>query len=287
VNRNRHGDVQIVAFTAVQRVWRHLHGDIEVTGLSAAQPRVPLAGHAHSVAIPNSSRDADLHGFGSRDLAGAGTWLAHARPLLAGSTATGTTAGKHHVTPNRAHRPGALAHETRAGVHASHPDPRTGPARLSPRDGHCPVRAVERLVKRQRQRLMQIDATLGRGPAVAASGEDFSEQVAEGGRVITRETRKIESFEAARRVVTALRRAGVVPGTPLRIDQRLVRLEDLPEASLGRPVAWIDIRVIPPSEPPVRALDFRFARTVLETEDDVEVHLQLLICDLRFEIANR
>jgi len=41
----------------------------------------------------------------------------------------------------------------------------------------------------------------------------------------------------------------------------------LPETSLGRPVAWIDIRVKPPGEPPVRALDFRFAGTVLETRE--------------------
>ena len=127
---------------------------------------------------------------------------------------------------------------------------------------------------------MKIGAALRRGPLLAARREHFREEIAEGRRVIAAAAREVEPLEAGcPAIVAGYRRTGVIAGAPLRIDQRFVGLENLPETCFGRPVTRIDVRVEPPREAPVGALDFRLRRAVLETEDDVKVHLLLLFVD--------
>ena len=100
----------------------------------------------------------------------------------------------------------------------------------------------------------------------AARGEHVGKQVAEGGGVVNAAAGEIEAFEPRRAPAPpADGRAGVVAHPALRIDQRLVGLEDLAEARFRRPVTRIDVRVIPPGEAPVGSLDLRLARAVLET----------------------
>ena len=122
---------------------------------------------------------------------------------------------------------------------------------------------------------MEVDAALGGGPLFAARREDVREQIAEGGGVVGATTREVEPFEPGRAAIAADADwgAGVVARPPLGIDQRLVGLENLAEAGFRRPVTRVDVRVKPPGEASVRALDLRLRRAVLETEDDVEVHV--------------
>ena len=121
---------------------------------------------------------------------------------------------------------------------------------------------------------MQIRAALLRGRAPAALGEHLGEQVAERRRVVRAAGREVEALEPRR--LTARRdldpMPGVVPRPAARIDQGLVRLQDLPESRLGRLVARIDIRVIPPRETAVRTLDLGVRRSVRHAEDDVQIH---------------
>src|SRR5262249_19187805 len=64
----------------------------------------------------------------------------------------------------------------------------------------------------------------------------------------------------------------VVPAAPLRVDERFVGLEDLPESRGGRAVARIDVRVEFPREPLVGALDLHGRRALLQAQNQVEVH---------------
>src|SRR5437867_2814119 len=123
---------------------------------------------------------------------------------------------------------------------------------------------------------MEIGAPLGRGPLFAARGEDLREEIAEGGRVVAAAAGEIEPLEAAGpTIVSAERRTGVVAGATLRIDQRLVGLQNLAEPRLSRAIARIDVGMKPAREAPVRALDLQLRRAVLEPEDDVEIHVAI------------
>src|SRR5712691_7716505 len=120
---------------------------------------------------------------------------------------------------------------------------------------------------------MEIGAPLGRGPLLAARREDFREEIAEGGRVVAAAAGEIEPLEAAgAAIVSAERRTGIVAGATRRIDQGLVGLENLAEPRFSRAIARIDVGMKPARQAPVRALDLRLRRAVLETEDDVEIH---------------
>ena len=136
--------------------------------------------------------------------------------------------------------------------------------------------------------MVKVGAALGAGLLLAACREHFGEEIAEGRRMIGSAAGEIEPLKtAAAPVVGAERRAGIVVGAPLRIHQRFVRLEDLPEARFRRAVTRVDVRVIPPRETTVRALDVRLARVVFQPKDDVEIHLRfllfLLVNDLRVD----
>ena len=124
-----------------------------------------------------------------------------------------------------------------------------------------PLAAVHRLVEAERERLVQIGAALGRRlcRASLALAQDVGEQIAEGGRRRAADARPRSRTPRSRRVgrsaVDAADADRVVPPPPVRIAQRLVRLGDLPELRRRRAVTRIDVRVIPPRQPPVRALD--------------------------------
>ena len=133
---------------------------------------------------------------------------------------------------------------------------------------------------------MKVGAALLGRPLLATRREDFRKQVAKCRRGIGAAPREVEPFEARRAALTASAhgRPRVVLRAPLGIDQRLVGLENLAEARFRRPVARIDIRVIPPGEAPVGALDLRLRRALLEAEDDVKIQCLLLLLIYNFRV---
>src|SRR5258705_4921232 len=175
---------------------------------------------------------------------------------------------------NRLHGPAPLTHETRAGAEACDTRARARAARLAARDRRRALRPVERFLERQRQVVMEVGTALRRRPLLAARREDFRKQVAKARCGIGAATREVEPFEARRAALTAAAhgRPRVVLRPPLGIDQRLVGLENLAEAGFRRPVARIDVRVIPPGEASVGTLDLRLRRALLETENHIEIH---------------
>ena len=148
---------------------------------------------------------------------------------------------------------------------------------LLPRHRHRLLPSTDCVLEGQGEMLMQIRAplrdTLRRAGTTLL--EQFREQIAEGGRRgPARADRKIESLEAHRDLFRRSRRpaAGVVPPAPLRIAQRLVRFGDLPELHGGGSISGIDVRMMPPCEPLVRALDIGQRRTTLDSQKDVKIH---------------
>src|SRR6185503_16602536 len=229
-----------------------LHGDIEVAGLAAALSGVPLPGDADALAVGHTGRNAHRHRLGARLVPGSCARLARPRTLLAAAAAAGTAAREDHVAAHRPHRSRPLAHETRARADAGHAGAGAGAARLAARDRHGALRAVERGLERERERVVEVDAALGSGPLLAARREDLGEQIAKGRGVVAAAAGEVEPLEPARAAPVAAgdRRSRVVARAPLGIDQRLVGLENLPEAGFRRPVTRVDVRVIPPGEAP-------------------------------------
>ena len=108
----------------------------------------------------------------------------------------------------------------------------------------------------------------------AAFGEYLGEQIAEGCGVVDSTRREVEALEPARRLraVDTDRMPSVVPRSTSRIDQRLVRLEDLPKPGLCRLITRIDVRVKPARKTTLSPLDLGLARALLHAQDNVQIH---------------
>jgi hypothetical protein len=124
---------------------------------------------------------------------------------------------------------------------------------------------------------MEVGSALALGPRGRAIRQDFGEQIAERRGVVDADRGKVEPFEPAlaSRLVAAGGITRVVARTPLRIDQRLVRLNNLSETHLGRAIARIDIRVKATRKTPVGPTDVGLRRPVLQAEHYVQIH-----CDI-------
>ena len=163
------------------------------------------------------------------------------------------------------------------------------PAPLLTEHGRLPLAAAHRLLEAERQRLVQIRAAFRRPfvPRLLALAQDVGEQIAEGGRRRAADAhREVEPLEPdAGRLGRDGRDAHrVVPPPPVGIAERLVRFGDLAELRRGRAVTRIDVRVIPPGQPLVRALDVALRRGPLHAEEHVIVH-GLQIAEFRFQIG--
>jgi hypothetical protein len=145
---------------------------------------------------------------------------------------------------------------------------------VAARERHCPLTTRQRFFKRDLHLDVQIGSALRRRQARPALGEHFGEQIAEGRRVVNSTRREIESLESAPvlRFVRARRVPGVVARPARRIDQRLVRLEDLTEPRRRRLVTRVDVRVKPARKTTVSPLDLGLRRSLLNAEHYVQIH---------------
>ena len=121
--------------------------------------------------------------------------------------------------------------------------------RSPPRQRERPLRPFERLVERHVRVLMEIGSALGRRTAAATLAQYFREQVAERRRMVAPRAEKSNpSKPLFGRSSRASTWPGVVARSALRVHQRFVRVEDLPEPRLRHAVSRIDIRVKPARE---------------------------------------
>ena len=74
------------------------------------------------------------------------------------------------------------------------------------------------------------------------------------------------------------RPSGVVTAPAIRIDQRLVGVEHLPEANRGLAVARVDVRMPAAREASIGALDVALAGLPLNAEHNVKVHDRVSEC---------
>jgi hypothetical protein len=163
---------------------RNLYCDVEIPCVAAAQPCIAFFRYANTVAVADPRRDPYVHGLGTRQLSDAAARFTRTRTLLAAAGASGAAAREHHVAADGAYGAGALADEARAGAHARNTGAGAYTARLASRDGDRPLRAVERIVEGERDRVVKVGAALGAGLLLAACREYFGEEIAEGRRVI-------------------------------------------------------------------------------------------------------
>jgi hypothetical protein len=275
VHRHRQHHVHVVTLAPEDRMRRHVHGDVEIARRPAAETRIAFAGHADARAVGDARGDPYGYRLAPHFLADASAWFARARPLPAGAGAPRAASGKHHVPAHGTDGAGALAHMTWAGGRARTPAPFARAAHFAAGQRHLVRDPGERVLEAELQSEMQVGTAFGCFLRCAAIGEHFREQIAEGHRLVTAPGGKIESFEAAGPAaapVVGAASARVVPRAAVGIHQRLVCLEDLPEAGFGHAVAGIDVRMKPPGEPPVGALDLRLRRAGRQSEHYIQVH---------------
>src|SRR5688500_15237481 len=126
------------------------------------------------------------------------------------------------------------SHPSRAG---------TAAARFAAIDRHSAGASREGLLEIELDVDVQVSALLGGRVLRNAVGEDFREQIAEGCGMIRPAHREIEALEAAGAALVGQIRGTtrVVPGAAIWIDERFVRLENLPEARLGHAITRVDV----------------------------------------------
>jgi hypothetical protein len=144
---------------------------------------------------------------------------------------------------------------------------------VATRDRHRPLAARERLLERDLHLDMQIGTALRRRLPRPTLGEHLGEQIAEGCRVVDSARREVEALEPTPGLGSVCQRIpSVIPRSASRIDQGLVRLQDLAEACRRRLIARIDIRVKPARKTTVSPLDLGLARALLHAQHYVQVH---------------
>src|SRR5262245_3944647 len=121
-------EMQIVAIATERRVGRDVHREIEIAREAAARSRIPLALHAHALAIRDARWNADPRCLRSRLMPGAGTPIALTGARFPRASARRAAAHEHHVPPHRPNAATALAlragtgcgsRQARPGTHAA------------------------------------------------------------------------------------------------------------------------------------------------------------------------
>src|SRR5262249_34550204 len=152
--------------------------------------------------------------------------------LLARATARLAAPREDHVAAHRAHGAATLARQARTRRAARLASAGAAAARIPARDRQITLRSMERVLERERQRLMQIGSALnGRLPPRVALGDHVRHEVAKRPAVIRPTRRKVEPLEPRRPpfALAVHRMTSVVAMPPLGIDQGFVGFEDLPE----------------------------------------------------------
>ena len=128
---------------------------------------------------------------------------------------------------------------------------------------------------------MQIGSALGRARPRTARAEHLGKQIAKRGRMVDAARREIESLEpaGAARVLRVRHEPRVVARAPLRIHQRLVRLDDLTEAHFRRVIPGVHVRMKAPRQTPIRPLDVGLGGAVRQAEHKQYRSMNLLIDD--------
>ena len=289
MHRDGNGHVEIISFPPKDRVRLHLDGDVEITVLAAAASDVSLARHADPRVVRQARRQADGERLGAHLHLLAAAGRAACLPEVSRSAAVRARLREHHMPARRLHHARTVALHAARLVDRQPSHTLAGAAVFLPRHGHRALAAADRLLEGDAHRLMQVDATLRRtfrAPRVALL-EHVREQIAERRCVgAVHADGEVEPFEAERGTTWPLVHCagGVVTTAPIRIDERLVSLRDLPELRFSLVVARIDIRMVPPRQPLVRALDVGDRCAALNAEDDVEVHTELQMSDCRGQI---
>ena len=163
---------------------------------------------------------------------------------------------------------------TRPAAHPRLAGARTGVTGLPPGHRDRSIHTGEGLLERELEFLVQVGAAFVRHTLSSALAQHLREEITERRRVVGAAGGKIETFKPALRPCVArldpLTR--VVARSTLRIDQRLVRVQDLPESRLRDAITRIDVRVKPARKTTVGALDVGLRRAMRQSQNDVQVH---------------
>ena len=165
VERDRHGDGEVVAVAAEDRVRRDLHRHEQVAGLAAVLARRALAAQPDLRAVAHARGDAGLHGAGRRRVAAAAAGRARVVDDEAATAAGAAGLGEREAARVAVDLPGPAAGgaHPRRGAVAAHRCPEQTPHGASRREPQREGDALERLVERQRHRALDVGAAARRG----------------------------------------------------------------------------------------------------------------------------
>src|SRR6266540_4103007 len=259
---HRHGDGQVLAVAAEQRVRGDVDLDDQVAGWRAGLARLALALEPDGGAVADPDRDAHAQ------LAGADL----AAPALAGRA--GVAGDRAAAVAGRA----GAGQGARLGAGAVTGVAGSRAAELQ-RDGG----AAHGLLEAEGDLALDVAAAAG-GRLAAATPEQVAEQVPEAAEVLDPDpgatgeaAREATAGEATTERARAEQPAGlVVLRALLEVGEHAVGPADLLEALLGRLVARVGVRVELLGELPVGLLDVGGRGVLGHAEDLVEVLLQIL-----------
>ena len=203
-----------------------------------------------------------------------------AAALATGAAARGARLREHHVPARPADVAAALALRA-PPLRCADRCPRPPHARTTP--AASPPPAARRRASRPRTRPSRaawrsapgcVSPRSAAGTGCSASANS-SLNVAACAPCAATEKSNPRTRTSRRRRSTACRPGLVVVPPAFRVDQRFVRLGDPLEQRRRGAVPRIDARVIPPRQPPIRALDVRRARARRQAEEGVEIHVNL------------
>src|SRR5439155_7117358 len=259
-----------------QRMWLHLHHDEEIAGVAAVAANVSLARNPDPRAVGETRQNLDRQRLGADfDLSTAACPAVYL-PLPSGTAALRARLREHHVAARRfddARAVAMLAAHLR-DVQAAEAAARV--AVLLSGDGDRSLAAARRFFKAERDGLMKIGAALRAFlPPLFALMKDIGKEIAERRCVGAADARReVEAFEPVRAIDSQVsgRPGGVVAAPPIRVAQRFVRFDDLPELRRRSPIARVDVGMVFTRKPLVRPLHVDERRVPIEPEYNVEVH---------------
>ena len=277
MHRDRQLAHQVVAFTPKPGMGLDVNRHIQIARPAAVPAGVSHLHHAQpaSVGDPGGHPDADGFAANAAPLSRADRATFARLPPFA--TARRARLGEHHVAARPPDLTRALALAALRFGNRHLPRAAARSTQHLTRHEHLPLDAVDGVGERHRQRRVQVGSDFrtlqpAAGHRVQHVGEELGERrrlraPLGGGEIELREHER-RRFHAR----TAVLPRRVVLPPPIRIDERLVRLDNPPKTLLGGPVTRIDTRMVAASQPAVRPLDVRRARLLRHAEDDVEVH---------------
>src|SRR5678815_904369 len=255
-------------------MWRHVDTHIQVSWRSTADAGIAFSLYPDPLSIRDTLGDANTHGLRTILLPDACAPLTGSRPLFARAATRCAAPREDHVAAHRADGTIPLTDLTGPGTHPRLTGARTGATGLPP--GHCDrsIHTAEGLLERELKFLVQVGAAFVRHTLASALAQPFREEITERRRVVGAAGGKIEPFKPALRPCLAWLEplTRVVARSTLRIDQRLVGVQDLPEPRLRDAIARIDVRVKPARKTTVGALDVGLRRAMRQSQDDVQIH---------------